>query len=570
MIKFVKSFMNKYIFTDELTFDARVFNLVCVVGIFALLTSAIGHIIEHSHLLMMIVKFIMILSAALLLYLCNKYNIHKYGRIAVILGFCDVLFPLVFLANGGSNGGMAAYYVLTMILIFLLSEGSAFFIFMGIHLIIIVSCYLLDRYHNSFIIPLDVFQHYADNIISIVVSGLFIGLITKGVYALFRREQIKSEAASKAKGDFLAQMSHEMRTPMNAILGMTTILENSDDLELHKTNVQKIQMASTQLLGVINDILDMSKIEANKLELSQESFDFTKMIDNIMTVMNYDINAKQQHFTLDIDSAIPQYLIGDKQRLAQVITNLLSNAIKFTPQEGSISLNAHLTGQNDEFCAIRISIADTGIGITEEQMPRLFHTFEQADNSTSRRFGGTGLGLTISKQIVELMGGSIWAISTPNEGSTFTVDIHLQVGECPLEEILIEDMDIHDFTNKKILLAEDVEINREIVAALLEPTHVTIEYAENGKEAVEMFEASNGTYDLIFMDIRMPEMDGYEATKEIRASQSKDAKQIPIIAMTANVFKDDIAQAILSGMNDHLGKPIDIHEVMSKLEIYLG
>jgi signal transduction histidine kinase/CheY-like chemotaxis protein len=566
----ITNFIEKYIFSEKLSFDAKVLNLVCIVGVLALLASAVGHIVEHSNAVIMGLKVIMILGALLLFIVSNKYSLHKYGKALAIIGFCDILFPMVFIVNGGSNGGMAAYFVLTMILVVLLSRGKAFVIFMATHLAIIIGCYLLDRYRNDLILPLDEFQHYADSVISITIAAIFIGLVTKGVSMLYIREQTKAEVASKAKGDFLAQMSHEMRTPMNAIIGMTSIISATDDIEQHRDGIKKIETASTHLLGVINDILDMSKIEANKLELFEESFDFKKMIEGITTFMNFDIENKHLDFLVDIDPSIPKYLIGDKLRLTQVITNLLSNAIKFTPTEGKVSLTAELTEEKNRLCSIRVTVSDTGIGITAEQLSRLFTSFEQADNSTSRKFGGTGLGLAISKRIIELMRGSIQAQSAPGQGSTFTVDFSIPAGEAPADTDQEQSESSRDFSGKTILIAEDIDINREIITTLLAPTGLSADCAANGTEAVRLFSENPGGYDLIFMDIQMPEMDGYEATRTIRSSNAKNAKTIPIIAMTANVFKEDIDNAMAAGMNDHLSKPIDLNDVLAKLSKYLS
>ncbi|MDR1874716.1 MAG: HAMP domain-containing protein, partial [Synergistaceae bacterium] len=238
----------------------------------------------------------------------------------------------------------------------------------------------------------------------------------------------KSEQASRAKSGFLSNMSHEMRTPMNAIIGMTAIAKASADIEKKDYCIRKIEDASTHLLGVINDILDMSKIEANKLELSPINFNFEKMLQKVVNVINFRVDEKQQDFTVRIDRDIPHSLIGDDQRLTQVITNLLGNAVKFTPEHGSISLDTHLVKEENGVCTIRIEVTDTGIGISKEQQSRLFSSFEQAESSTSRRFGGTGLGLAISKRIVELMGGRIWIDSEPGKGSTFAFVIQVTRG----------------------------------------------------------------------------------------------------------------------------------------------
>jgi signal transduction histidine kinase/CheY-like chemotaxis protein len=585
MKSYVRRVLNRYIFTDDLPFDARVFNLICLVGIVSLLASAAGHLVEDSNRILMLIKIFMVFAAFLMFLVCNKFKLHKYGQILSIIGFCDIFFPSVFFTNGGSAGGMAAYFVLTMILIVLLSHGAMFFVYMGTHLVIVAFCYFLDWFHPEMILPLDVFQHYADTIISIIIAGIFIGLIIKGLSSLYIHEKRKADAASQTKSDFLAQMSHEMRTPMNAILGMTTILKSSDDLAQHKAGMDKIETASTHLLGVINDILDMSKIEANKLELFRESFHFQRMVSGVVGIMNFGIANKHLEFAVSIGPDIPDYLVGDRQRLAQVIANLLSNAVKFTPEDGKISLAAELTGCEDDVCAIRVTVADSGIGITGEQMPRLFTSFEQADNSTSRKFGGTGLGLAISKRIIELMGGKIWAQSEIGRGSVFAFDVKLQRGSAADAGDASGEGDAdrdtagdtaaaRDFSGHRILIAEDIDINLEIITTLLEPTGLTIECASNGKEAVEKFIAAgtggSGGYDLVFMDIRMPEMDGYEATRGIRRSEAGNAQTVPIIAMTANVFKEDIDKAREAGMDDHLGKPIVLDDVLAKLDKYLG
>jgi signal transduction histidine kinase/DNA-binding response OmpR family regulator len=514
-----------------------------------------------------------------------------------------------------------------------------------------------------------------------------------------------AEEASRAKGDFLANMSHEMRTPMNAIIGMTAIAKTSGDMERKDYCLQKIGDASTHLLGVINDILDMSKIEANKFELSPERFNFEKMLQKVVNVVNFRVDEKNLNFTVQIDGNIPPELIGDDQRIAQVITNLLSNAVKFTPTEGKIRMKAELLEEEDGLCTIGVSVTDTGIGISEEQQSRLFSSFEQAESGTSRKFGGTGLGLAISKRIVGMMDGRIWVDSEPGKGSTFSFTIKAErpsgerlhlldgsvnwknirllvvdddpdfrvcfgemagglgltcditgegeqalamierngpydiyfidwkmpgmdglelsrrisektdrksvvtmisatewavietearksgvakfiskpifpssladcVNEClgvqnisPASDEPPGEMDM--FEGKRLLLVEDVEINREIVLSLLEPTLLEMDCAVNGEEAVRSFAEAPEKYDMIFMDVQMPEMDGYEATKRIRALGVPRAREIPIVAMTANVFREDIEKCLAAGMNDHIGKPLDFDELLSVLRKYL-
>jgi CheY-like chemotaxis protein/two-component sensor histidine kinase len=457
---------------------------------------------------------------------------------------------------------------------------------------------------------------------------------------------------------------------------------------------------------VINDILDMSKIEAGKFELSLVKFSFEKMLQKVVNVINFRVEEKQQIFNVHIDGNIPDMLVGDDQRLSQVITNLLSNAVKFTPEGGTVRMSAHYEKEDGEFVVLRIEVSDTGIGINAEQQARLFQSFQQAESSTTRKFGGTGLGVAISKRIVEMMGGKIWVESEPGKGATFIFTIFagrgtpaahkgapsalnwagirvLTVDEDPhvleyfksladkigfacdtasggqeaLDKIaqngsydfyfvdwvmpgmdgleltrrikadtrlpspiviMTSAMEWHvledeaksagvdaflakplfpsstadciskhlglkknaveeekkstkreSFAGYRILLAEDVEINREIVLTLLEPTELIIDCAENGAEAVCMFSAAPDRYDLIFMDIQMPKMDGHEATRTIRALKIPRAQTVPIVAMTANVFREDIERSSAAGMNDHIGKPLDLNGVLRILHTYL-
>ena len=381
----------------------------------------------------------------------------------------------------------------------------------------------------------------------------------------------KNEAyhAAEAKGTFLSTMSHEIRTPMNAIIGMTNIGLSADDLDRKHDALVKIDGASLHLLGIINDILDMAKIEAGKLELSTQDFNFEEMLQRVINVISFRVDEKNQRFSQNVDSNIPSTLAGDDQRLAQVIANLLGNAIKFTPEGGDIRLDANLTGEKNGVCTVQIDITDTGIGISPEQQENLFKAFQQAEATTSRRFGGTGLGLAISKNIVEMMNGQIWVKSELGKGSVFSFTVQMSRGDTnkKTEEIVVDTS--ASFAGFRLLLAEDVEINREIVLTLLEPTNLEIDVAENGVEVVRMFKEAPEKYNLIFMDVQMPEMDGYEATRLIRASGALNAQTIPIIALTANVFREEVAKCLEAGMNGHIGKPLDLGEVLRILNVYL-
>ncbi|MDR0306913.1 MAG: response regulator [Chitinispirillales bacterium] len=389
----------------------------------------------------------------------------------------------------------------------------------------------------------------------------------------------QANAASRAKGDFLSNMSHEMRTPLNAIIGMTVVGKNAGSIERKDDALDKIKNASGHLLGVINDVLDMAKIEANKLELVSVEYDFGKTIQKIVTVISFRVNEKLQILSVNIDKNIPLFIRGDDQRLAQVITNLLSNAVKFTPKGGKIYLGVSLIGEDGENCELRIEVTDNGIGISPEQQEKLFLAFEQADSGTSREYGGTGLGLVISKRIIELMGGKIWIESELGKGARFIFTIKAKYGK-KNEDLIKESLETDSVTEnnaentckldgKRLLVAEDIEINREILTALLEDTGLIIDCAGNGKEALDMVATDPEKYDIVFMDIQMPKMDGLEATRQIRALPVRQRGRLPIIAMTANVFKDDIEACLAAGMDEHLGKPLDIDKVLETLRKYL-
>jgi CheY-like chemotaxis protein len=320
------------------------------------------------------------------------------------------------------------------------------------------------------------------------------------------------------------------------------------------------------------------------------------MLNMVTGIINFRAAEANQTLDIKVDGAIPQVLVGDDQRLAQVVTNLLSNAVKFSPEGGVIKITAALLSSEDGFCTIQIDVKDDGIGINEEQQSRLFTSFEQAESGTSRKFGGTGLGLAISKRIVEKMDGTIWIDSEVGKGSTFAFTAKLRVGNAEeIEQVLAasnsgqleqpsgggesaaaaltggtddtdEQVDLSAYT---VLLVEDIEINREIARALLEPTGLNIVEAEDGKVALQKFKANPELYGLILMDVQMPEMDGYTATRHIRSLALRASKTVPIVAMTANVFREDVDKAIASGMNAHIGKPINMDELIQTLLTYL-
>lgn len=568
---------------------------------------------------------------------------------------------------------------------------------------------LPNGWYLGFVMPKnEYYQSMSSMALIFTALSIIFAVILIGILIRIDNQRARSHAESRQKSIFLANMSHEIRTPINAIVGMTAIGKASGNVDRKDYCFAKIDDASRHLLGVINDILDISKIEANKIELSNREFNFEKMLQDVVNVINYRIDEKSQKLTVYIDKAIPRTLIADDQRFSQVVTNLLGNAVKFTPDKGHIGLRATYMGDENGICTIKIDVSDTGIGIYPEQRSRLFTSFQQAESSTTRRYGGTGLGLVISKSIVELMGGEIWFDSVPGEKTVFSFTVKARRGEdvqngfgyqfmnwgnvrilavddevdvldyfteilsgsganCDVAisarealglierigayniyfiDLKMPEMDGIELTrriraqeeipgssivimissadlsaveqeakqagvnkfllkplfpssitdiirecigivNEKyeeealpdvnglfnghcVLLAEDMEINREIVISLMEPTGLAIDCAENGMEAVQMFMKAPDKYDMIYMDIQMPEMDGFEAARQIRALSHPKARTVPIVAMTANVFKEDIESSIEAGMDGHLGKPTEFRDMLEVTCKYLG
>jgi signal transduction histidine kinase/CheY-like chemotaxis protein len=389
-----------------------------------------------------------------------------------------------------------------------------------------------------------------------------------------------AQVASKAKGEFLARMSHEIRTPLNAIIGMTEIARRTVEVEKKDHSLKEIAIASDHLLGILNDVLDMSKIESGKFAVVNNPFDLGEAMEEVAHIIVQRCLEKSIDFIPDFNGIRGAAVMGDKLRLKQILINLLGNAVKFTPEQGKVIFTIEQmkmtpdgggTANESGTGTIRVhfKVADSGIGMTEEQVAKVFHAFEQADSSISVRFGGTGLGLAISQNLVNFMGGSITVKSKIGEGSAFEFTLDMEKTDL-LDQAIALAEDARDYSGKRILLTEDIEINREIVKELLADTNVEIHEAEDGRQALSIFSASSaGYYDLVFMDVQMPNMDGYEASSRIRGLDRADAKTIPIIAMTANAYKEDIDKALASGMNGHIPKPIDIAEVLKAMDKYL-
>lgn len=401
----------------------------------------------------------------------------------------------------------------------------------------------------------------------------FIGMAVDGTIEKEREDLIKNalamaDSANIAKTQFLASMSHDIRTPMNAIVNMTKFaIQENENTPKRIEYLKTIEESSNHLLNLINDILDMSRIESGKMIISNDYIDLLECLDSAVGIITPLYKAKDQNLLVNFSEVKDSKVLGDKLKLTQILTNLLNNAVKFTPQKGNIyfSVSQEKVLKEDSV-AFRFVVKDTGIGIDDKDMERIFEPFVRNETVQTRQIEGSGLGLSICKNYVTAMGGSIKCQSQIGIGSVFTVDLAFLKNQAGKPAVKDHSIKTTSFIGKRALLVEDNEINRWIACALLKSKGLEIEQVSNGREAVDKFiQSSEGYFDLIFMDIQMPVLNGYKATKEIRTSQHPQAKTIPIIAMTANVFKEDIEAARVAGMNGHVAKPIDSEELITQI-----
>ena len=390
---------------------------------------------------------------------------------------------------------------------------------------------------------------------------------------LLRDALVSAKAANRAKSDFLSRMSHDIRTPMNAIIGMSTIGQfKAKDSRVVKDCFQKIDASSQYLLSLINDILDMAKIETDKMEIAHERFEFESFLNEVHQIIYPQTVEQGFSFKMRREGALESAYIGDSLRMKQILMNLLSNALKFTPGGGAIGLDIKEERRSSGFAHLQFVVWDTGIGISEEFMKKIFQPFEQEAPGKGRNNVGSGLGLSIVYNLVQLMGGNIQVKSEKNRGTVFTVSIPLQLVSADEERNLAGEekrsrrIDKNALGGQRILLAEDNVLNQEIAKTLLE-MNGAVEVAGDGEKAVECFAASEpGYFQAVLMDIRMPVMDGLEATSKIRLLEREDAKNVPIVAMTANAFEEDKRKAYACGMNGYLIKPLDAAVLIRELE----
>ena len=421
----------------------------------------------------------------------------------------------------------------------------------------------------------------------LIISGILFGgsiFVAVMVYLMqrisdriFENEKIKSEllaaeATSRAKTNFLSNMSHEMRTPLNAVLGLVRLSQDDPGLSPKmRTTLDKIDASARHLLDIINDVLDMSLIDAGRMTLRSEPFSFGEVMLQFNSLVSAECHEKGVGYNCEKIGEVDDEFVGDATKLKQIMLNIADNAVKFTQPSGQVKCTVEQIAADETTRTLRFVVQDTGIGMDPDFVEKVFDSFTREDLSGTTSQGGTGLGLPITKSLVELMNGSIKIDSRRGVGTTVTVTVALGAAEKKPETAEPEPaQDTVSLEGRRILIAEDIDLNAEILADLLDMEEMTSERAENGQIAVDMFSASEpGYYDAILMDLRMPVMDGLEATRRIRALDRPDAGRIPILALTANAFEEDVQNSLSAGMNAHLPKPADIDMLCASLKKYM-
>lgn len=577
--------------SDELTLDNRLSNLIMLCTWAGCIIAFVLSLFVNQGL----ATSITVLAGALIVTVCLYISVWlrrpKLAAILVNLLINEVLFPVMFVACGGIRSGMICWFIVGLIFPFLVLEGKVCVIIFILSAVTQGSCFVLEYFGKIPSYPLIGIGWVEDAVQSMILVGMVFGVIfkfqkyvfTKQNAELYKRElELEAamkdlERASKAKSDFLANMSHEIRTPINAIMGMNEIiLRESKDNNVAQ-NSMNIQSASENLLSIINDILDFSKIESGKMEIIPNDYMLSSLINDVYNVISLRAFNKGLDFKVTNNPNIPEKLHGDEFRIRQIVTNFLTNAVKYTP-EGEVEFIVDYEKLDNNSINLIFTVKDTGSGISEEDKDKLFESFQRVDEYHNRNIEGTGLGLTITKNLVEHMDGKIEVQSTLGEGSSFTAIIPQEFYG---DETIGEFAKRHDAYQKRqgteykellhapearILVVDDMRINLTVVKGLLKKTEIKIDLALSGRKALDMM--AKNKYDLVFLDHMMPEMDGIETLRLLRDSRGINA-DTPVIALTANAIKGAEEEYLAEGFDSYLSKPVHGEDLEKMLLKYL-
>ena len=591
MIQRMKKWMSNYFEktpSKQLTFYSLLFiEMMAITAV--ILVQSINHYETQSVMPMITaVVFLFVMLIFGVLYPKRIEMLSVLTLVPIIMGVIPYLY--IGTEGGGIKSGMPVWMALGIAMIFLLTDGIYFKILLPLTVVEYMVCiYVSYKIMNDKLGQLEDIYYYQDNVLAVVGVAFSLGFIVKYQKHIERKskekiemaknvaeqEKLNAENANQAKSKFLANMSHDIRTPMNAIVGMTELARYQiDDKEKVQDYLEKITASSTQLLHLINNILDMSEIERHDIKLKENKFNLEELIDNVYVVLAQTARSKKLEFDVKCEHIKNGNLIGDSVRLRQMLMNIVSNSIKFTNTGGIVQVYVEqkASESSEEFAQFLFRIHDTGVGMTQEFIDKmLFQAFEREETQYVKRTEGSGIGMSITKSIADAMGATLRVESEVDKGTTFTIETAFKIDQDgPLEKEENGSV-IVDAKGKNVLIVEDNEINMEIIIAILERTNANVITAWNAEEAIELVRDSEENYfDLIFMDIQLPGMDGYSAARTIRCMDREDVLAVPIIAMTANAFSQDVEKSLSSGMNAHISKPIDIDDLFQKMYYYLG
>jgi Signal transduction histidine kinase len=565
---------------------ALITEIVALIGIL-LIEAVMGY--ENDGL---IVIALLIIYLSIMAVLGNRFRSRlPIFTVLIIAPVTFIACPYMFLfaEGGGIQSGMPVWLAYGMICIFMMLDGIYFAVMMPLAVLVNIAT-LAYGYYNQHLFEYtnDQFYYYSDNLIAILVVTFAVGIILKYQRSIEKRqkesiekalielelEKVNAQRANEAKTHFLANMSHDIRTPMNAIVGMTDIAGyHIDNKEKVQECLSKIKASSTQLLNLLNNVLDMSEIESRELKLKEIQFDLEELVEDVQLVLTQTARNKKVDFHVSCEIG-DRNLIGDAVRLRQVLMNIISNSIKYTEAFGHV--NVHVTQvqeESEDYAAFDFFIEDNGVGMSQEFADNLiFQPFTRDNAQYVKKTEGSGIGMSITKSIVDAMGANMRIESKVGEGTRFFVHIRLKKDK-NVEKTLTKEQDgstVLNASGKNLLVVEDNEINMEIIQAILERTKAHVVCAWDAEEAIDIISRSQEDYfDLVLMDIQLPGMDGYSAAKTIRSMSRDDSVSIPIIAMTANAFAQDVEKAFQSGMNAHIAKPIDVDELFQKMYHFL-
>ena len=565
------------LFGEQFDIQHRLLNLILLVGILGVAFACFISIIMQQNIITQILSFVCLILFILIFLIANVLKKSQVSIIFFSILFNNIILPLLFVYSGGIESGMPLWCLLGFVFPFLLIKGKKSFIVFAISISEFIAVIIYSYYHPEIIIKMaDMKTILTDIVITMIAVVLVIASIFKYQTYVYEKQRTiivkairEANEAVKQKQDFLSNVSHDIRTPMDSIIGFTEIAKkNKDNPERLADCLSKISLASSHLMNLVNEVLDMSKIESGKTVMEEEMCSIHSVIDDILQILQHEIDAKRLKIETDYSMLDEDLLSCDKIRLNQILQNLLSNAVKYSYEGGTISISIIQLSTEDESKIINeFHIKDEGCGMTKEFLEHVFEPFAR-DKTTQMSIEGTGLGLTIAKSLAEIMGGDIEVTSELGRGTEFTAVIPLSIPTLTeLEEE--QDIFIYDFKDRRILVVDDDNLSREILVDSLRSEGFFVEEAIDGSFAIEKLrDASAGTYELVIMDLQMPVMDGYETTKIIRKFSDEKVASIPIVALTADAFPEEKSKAFGCGVNAYLVKPVDMPSLLKVLMLF--